>query len=285
MRDALRWHVEGIVDPHARIDAARAAATAARAHAVRRGAGGESLSAPPAADSLLYHDALAETNAFPVDHRVRRACGDSGPALPLRRGAPRRPRQSGGQRARCARRPHRARAAARCVQAADVPPGRPRARRLASDRGRLVPRADRRAPRTQQPAAAAQAATGGACGRRIPRARRRLAADRPSARQGRALVVLADAWPDSLRYGELAPEAAVRLASARDDATLLAALLESYRRHAIELHAVTLRHETSSSRTRADAGLLALLDRRPLAEGLGLGQRAERAGKCSRRRG
>src|SRR5215218_6152608 len=91
MRDALRWHVEGIVDPHARIDAARAPATAARAHAVRRGAGGESSSAPPAADSLLYHDALAETNAFPVDHRVRRACGDSGPALPLRRGAPRRP--------------------------------------------------------------------------------------------------------------------------------------------------------------------------------------------------
>lgn len=51
-----------------------------------------------------------------------------------------------------------------------------------------------------------------------------------------ALVELAGAWPRSLGFDALAEAAAVRVRSPRDDATLAAALLESFRRHAIDLH-------------------------------------------------
>jgi SAM-dependent methyltransferase len=308
IRDALRRQVGGIADPRARIDAARALLRRLAEREQYDGALGRELQRTlTAADSLIYHDVLAETNAFQsitefAAHAaaagLRYLCnaelhdgidGVAGEQIDAPGDRVAREQQLDMLTLRMFRQAILVRDDAHAT-------GRLRADALAGMHIRSSLRPPRNVRLTGRAIDQFRAPGGGT-----------LRIDHPLAKA--ALLELADAWPGSVAFEPLAGAAAARLSEPRDEATLSAALLETYRRRAIELHAwqppvaaepderptasalarrqaaggeyvVTLRHETVRLEDSRSRRLLTLLDgtrdRRALAGALGLDQRATR---------
>jgi SAM-dependent methyltransferase len=304
LRDAARWAVRDVADPGARIEGARSTLRRLAESEPYDGAlGREARKAVDASDALIYHDLLAGTNAdrslaeFAVEAAaagLRYLCDaelddDDGIA-------------AGGAGDRVAR-----------EQEHDL-------LTLRMFRQALVVRHDARAGAEPDPRSVADLHVRSRL--RPPRKLRlegravdefrgpeggSLRTDHPLVKA--ALVALAEAWPGSLHFEQVAAAAAAKLRATRDDATLGTALLAAHRRGAVELHAwappvaaeagdrphasalarlqvaagepaVTLRHETVRVDDERGRRLLALLDgtrdRRALAEALGLDERAAR---------
>jgi SAM-dependent methyltransferase len=311
LRDALRWEVDTVADPAERIAAGRALLRRLKAREPYDGALGRELQRMlDAPDALVYHDALASTNA---DQSISRFAGDAAAA---------------GLRYLCEAELHEGADGVADGLAAELGDGDRIAREQRLDvltlrmfRQALLVRADGHAterldPRALhglrvaselRPAKAVRLQVRAVDEFRAPK-RARLRVDHPVVKA--ALLVLGEAWPHSLPFGALAGAAVGRLQrspGAQDEPTLAAALLEAYRQRAIELHAwappvaerlderpvasalarrqaeagepmATLRHTTVSSDDERVRRLVTLLDgtrdRRALAEAMGLGQRA-----------
>ena len=302
LRDAARWAVRDLTEPGARIEAARAALRRVAQEEPYDGAlGREARKAIDASDALIYHDLLAETNA---DRSIAEFAAEAA-AAGLRYLCDAELDDGGADAAagdRIAREQERDLLTLRMFRQALVvrddarAGGEPDPRRVAELHVRSRLRPPRKLRLEGRAVDEFRGPEGGS-----------LRTDHPLVKA--ALVALADAWPGSLPFEELAAAAAARLRATRDDATLATALLAAYRRGAVELHAwappvaaeagdrphasalarlqvaagepaVTLRHETVRVDDERGRRLLALLDgsrdRHALAEALGLDERAAR---------
>jgi len=315
LREVLHSEVEAIPDPGARVEAARATLRRLQKRAPYDGEIGRELQRIlDAPDGVVYHDTLAATN---FDQAISGFAADVATA---------------GLRYLCDAELHEgADAAAEAIAGElDVAAGDRLAReqyldnlRLRMFRQALLVRADAHAgEQLDARNVAALRVASSLRPARKPRLDERAVDEFRGAKGGTlridhpfvkaALLVLGEVWPRSLSFAELAAAAAGRLQAPdgqRDDTTLAQALLEAYRRRAVELHAwesravaepgerpvasalarhqaavgdtvATLRHQTIRLEDERARRLVTLLDgtrdRDALVEELGLDQRGAR---------